>query len=242
MLSTIYLIYNESYSAYEGQTLTREGLANEAIRLARILHALLAEPPVAGLLALLLLHDSRRAARQSKTRQFIPLESQNRSLWDQVKIKEGMDLVLTTLAKGRPDPYQIEAAISALHSTSKSWQETDWKQIYELYKVLYLHKPTPIIALNLNVARAYRGDIKLAYEAVLNLEKDLDDYQPFYAAKAQILSMLGHYEQALENYHKAINLSQNQAEQQFLIDKAGKLRDQLSTDSLSRSICNDICD
>ncbi len=227
VLSTIYLIYNESYSAYEGQSLTREDLANEAIRLARVLYTLLPEPPVAGLLALILLHDARRKARQSKTQEFIPLEFQDRSLWDQQKIKQGTDLVLTSLARGRPDPYQIEAAISALHSTSKSWQQTDWKQIHELYQVLYELKPSPIVALNLNVAKAFKGEIKSAFKALLDIEKDLKDYQPFYVAKAEILSMLSRKEQALDQYRKAINLSQNQAEKQFLTDKAKKLKDTL---------------
>ncbi len=222
VLATIYLIYNESYSAYTGQTLTREDLANEAIRLARVLYCLLSNPSVAGLLALMLLHDARRPARSSQTQAYIPLQDQDRSLWDQVKIREGTQLVLAALAKSNPDTYQIEAAISSLHATSPSWQETDWPQIEQLYSLLYQLNPSPIVMLNLIVAKAYKGEVNQAYQQLKKIEAELTDYQPYYAAKAELSLMLKLFDESLRNYDKAIALTENEAEKNFLkVKRAG---------------------
>ena len=167
VLATIYLIYNESYSAYEGQTLTREDLAEEAIRLAEILHKLLPTPEVAGLLALMLLHQARSPARCSTERAFIPLQEQDRGLWNQQKISAGRHVLLQALDQGKPGKYQLQASISALHSEAASWQETDWKQIFLLYLTLYEAEPTPVIMLNGIVALANSGR---ADEALHRLE------------------------------------------------------------------------
>ena len=224
VLSTIYLIYNESYSAYSGQTLTREDLANEAIRLARVLYALLPHTDIAGLLALMILHDARRRARNSASQAYIPLEFQDRSLWDKPKIREGTNLVLASLAVGTPNRYLIEAAISALHANSPTWEKTDWAQIEQLYAQLLRHNPSPIVALNLYTAQAFKGDVKTAYDSMKKLESELQDYQPFYAAKAELASMLNYYDESQFSLNKAIDLTNNQAEKQFLIAKRDKLR------------------
>ena len=228
VLATIYLIYNESYNAYAGQTLTRDDLADEAIRLARVLYYLLPNPSVAGLLGLMLLHDARRHARRSNQSSYIPLEQQDRSLWDQDKIREGTQLILTALAQGKPDSYQIEAAISSLHATSSNWQETDWPQIEQLYLVLYQLNPSPIVMLNLNVARAYKGELEQAYQAVKNIETDLADYQPYYAAKAELSSKLELFDESLQSYDKAIALTENEAEKEFLKAKREKVKFKLN--------------
>jgi len=219
VLATIYLIYNESYNAFEGQTLSREDLANEAIRLARILYSLLPNPSAQGLLALMLLHDARRLSRSTKAQAYIPLQDQDRSIWDKAKIREGTRLTLSALAQGNPDSYQIEAAISSLHATATSWQETDWPQIEQLYKVLYKLNPSPIILLNLNVAKAYKGETEQAYEAVVKLQSDLTNYQPYHAAMAELSFRLGFFHDALQSYDKAITLTKNEAEKNFLISK-----------------------
>ena len=219
VLSTIYLIYNESYNAYVGQTLSREDLANEAIRLAQILYSLLPQASVAGLLALMLLHDARRQSRQSKKQSYIPLEQQDRRLWDQSKIQRGTCLVVAALAQGQPDDYQIQAAISAVHASSPSWQETDWRQIQQLYAVLFKINPSPVVALNMNVAKAFHGEVEQAYAALKKIELKLVDYQPFYAAKAQLESMLNKNEASIRSYEKAIALTKNEAEKQFLCAK-----------------------
>ncbi|MCL4154165.1 UNVERIFIED_CONTAM: hypothetical protein GTU68_040310, partial [Idotea baltica] len=183
VLSVVYLIYNESFSAFEGQTLTREALANEAIRLVRLLHTLLPCPEVDGLLALLLLHDSRRLTRSSPEQAFIPLEHQDRSQWNQSLIKEGVSLALSSLALGKPGVYQVQAAISSLHAVSPNWKATDWQQIQQLYDVLMQIEPSPVIELNKVMAIAYGGDTQTALDKLNELEEPLKKYQPFYVAR-----------------------------------------------------------
>jgi len=219
VLSVIYLIYNESYNAFEGQTLSREDLANEAIHLARVLHDLLPKPEVAGLLALLLLHDSRRAARSTKSQSFIPLEQQNRSLWNKEQIQEGCSIVLTAMSAAKPGRYQLQAAISALHAMASDWESTDWKQIHQLYGVLYQRNPSPIVALNQHVALAYCGNVALAYQYINLLENELKSYQPFYAARADLAHRLGKTAIAIESYGQALSLTKNDAERAFLEKK-----------------------
>jgi len=216
VLAVIYLIYNESYNAYEGQTLTQEDLALEAIYLAKLMHGMLPQSSVAGLLALLLLHDSRRSARSSKTQTYIPLKLQDRSLWDQNKIAEGTKLVKSALVSGQFGPYQLQAAISALHSNAQSWKSTDWLQIVGLYDVLYDIEPSPIILLNHCVALFYAGSLDQSYQKVIELEPQLRDYQPYHAAKAEMEAELGDLTAAKESYILAIGLSKNDAEKQFL--------------------------
>ena len=223
VLTVIYLIYNESYSAFEGQSLTREELAEEAIRLGRILYSLLPEPEVGGLLALILLHQSRQTSRSSAEQNFIPLELQDRSQWNQTKMREGRTLLLHCLSLGRPDKYQLQAAISALHSEAPDWSKTDWQQIRLLYLELYKKMPSPVVKLNALVALAHCGDLRAAVQGIKKLKNELADYKPFYAAQADMLSKLGEKTPAKASYLKAIEMSQNQAEKSFLIAQLGKL-------------------
>lgn len=219
VLSVIYLIYNESYNAFEGQTLTRCDLAKEAIRLARLLHQLLPRPDVAGLLALLLLHDSRRNARSSDTQPFIPLEHQDRTLWSQELIREGTNIVLTAMSEAKPDSYQLQAAISALHAMAPNWESTDWPQIQQLYAMLFQLFPSPVVALNQAMAQAYSGDVETAYSRLSELEIELKTYQPFFAARAELAYQLGENECALRDYDIALSLTKNEAEREFLLAK-----------------------
>lgn len=216
VLAVIYLIYNESYSAFEGQTLTREDLAEEAIRLVRVLYALLPEPEVAGLLALMLLHQARNPARSDHEHQFIPLELQDRSKWDRTKISEGRTLLLATLGLGKPDKYQLQASISALHTEAETWEATDWKQILLLYLTLYEKEPSPVVKLNGLVALAQSGNVEEALRQLEPLADELENYQPFYAAKADMESRLGFSDLAVQSYEKAVALSNNEAEKNFL--------------------------
>jgi len=217
VLAVLYLIYNESYSAYEGQTLSREELALEAIRLTRTLHALLPRPDVAGLLALMLLHQSRNQSRSDEKRSFITLEQQNRDLWDTTMIAEGTALLLSALAKGMPDQYQIQASISAVHAQAPSWEETDWPQIVLLYAELYRVAPSPIVQLNGLLALGHNGELTQAIDGVNKLEKELNSYQPFFAARADIYQRLGDLERAKHDYQQAISLTRNGAERDYLL-------------------------
>lgn len=216
VLSVVYLIYNESYSAFEGQTLTRDDLANEAIRLARMLHSLLPTPEVDGLLSLLLIHDSRRLSRHSTNQQFIPLEHQDRTQWDQKLIKEGVSLALSSLAKGKPGSYQIQAAISSLHAVAPNWAETDWLQIHQLYEVLFNIQPSPVIALNRSMAIAYGGDHQRALRDVDKLAESLKDYQPYYVARAELNSRNGQFDLAIADLKHALSLTSNSTERDYL--------------------------
>ena len=223
VLAVIYLIYNESYSAYESQTLTRADLATEAIRLGRILLSLLPRPEVAGLLALMLFHDARREARSSRAQPYIPLEQQDRSLWKQDSIKEGNDLLGVAMQVGKPDSFQVQAAISALHCAAKSWRQTDWSQIQLLYSSLYKLAPSPIILLNQAVAYAHGDDPEYAYSCIKVLQEQLHDYQPYYAARADVETRLSLTPQAIASYDRAITLSKNGIERDFLMTKRSSL-------------------
>ena len=225
VLSVIYLIYNESYSALEGHALTRTNLAEEAIRLVRVLHKLLPRPEVAGLLALLLLHHSREAARSSDTLAFIPLEQQNRKLWNQDLIQEGTKILLIALSEGQPDEYQLQASISGLHAMAENWESTDWPQILQLYSLLFRLNPSPVVSLNQAVALAHSGNIKIAYKKLSKLESKLSSYQPFFAARAELAERQGLHDQALDDYDKALSLTKNSAERDFLSRKRQHLID-----------------
>jgi RNA polymerase sigma-70 factor (ECF subfamily) len=216
VLTVIYLIFNESYSAYEGLTLTRDDLGQEAIRLAQVLHQLLPSPEVAGLQALMLLHQSRNTARSSSKFSFIPLEQQDRRLWDQSKISVGRKLLLLALAKGQPGKYQIQASISALHAEAGDWLETDWQQILLLYLTLLKIEPSAIIELNMLVALAQSGKPKKALVQLDSLQDRLHNYQPFFAARANIQESLGLIEKAKGDYRRAIMLSKNTPERDYL--------------------------
>ncbi len=219
VLSVLYLIFNEGYVASKGEALTRGDLSDESIRLTRIVWQLLPEEcEVAGLLALMLLHDSRRDCRIDEHGQMISLEHQKRSDWDQTKIKEGVDLVKLTLAKQRVGSYQVQAAISAVHAESASWQATDWTQIHALYDVLHKLQPSGVVRVNQAVAMSYAVSIEAALTLLNEVAQDrsMQTYQPLYAARADMHHRLGNDLQATQDLQKAIEYSDNATHKQFL--------------------------
>ncbi|MEE9454575.1 MAG: RNA polymerase sigma factor [Paracoccaceae bacterium] len=223
VLAVIYLIYNESYLALEGDTPISVDLAAEALRLVKILRKLLPHPEVSGLLALITLHTARRGARINTAGDLVALQDQDRSLWDRGAITKGKKLLLHTLAGRNPGPYQIQAAISALHSESSSWADTDWPQIIGLYGALHKMTPSPVVALNRAVAIANGGDFGRGLQEIRALESRLSTYQPYFAARADVLARFDKPEQARLDYAQAIALSKNAAERRFLQHKLSEL-------------------
>lgn len=221
VLSVIYLIYNESYSAFEGTTLTRADLAEEALHLAEITHRLLPLPETEGLLALLLLHDARRPARGDG--KMIPLESQDRSLWNRDKIDRGRKHLVHALSQGQPGPYQLQAAISAVHCDAPDWEATDWTQIAGLYHALEDLTPSDVVTLNKAVALCHAGKLDIAEKLILRLADALVSYQPYYAARAELHRRLGQIGAARSDLYTAISLSRNDAEIVFLKERRAKL-------------------
>jgi len=213
--SALYLIFNEGYAAASGPHLVRGDLCNEAIRLVRLLCELMPrEPENTGLLALMLLHDSRRNARVAAGR-LVTLEEQDRSLWDAVEISEGLALVERALRARAPGPYQVQAAIAALHAEARTAAETDWRQIRELYGELLRLCPSPVVALNRAVAVAMSGDLKSALREMDALD-ELDRYYLLHGARADILRRLGRNAEAAEAYRRALELAANEVERDFL--------------------------
>jgi len=219
VLVVLYLIFNEGYLASSGDTLVRHSLCAEAIRLARLLVELMPdEPEVLGLLALMLLHDARREARTSPDGAFVTLEEQDRSLWDQAEIELGITLVERALRMRRAGPYQIQAAIAALHGEATSPEETDWEQIAVLYATLFRMTPTPIVALNHAVAVAMsRGyDEGLALIDELGETGKVDGYYLFHAARADLLRRMERNQAAAAAYRAALDLVGNDLERAYL--------------------------
>ena len=214
-LAVIYLIFSEGHTASCGERLVREDLCAEAIRLGRLLRELLPEEPeVLGLLALMLLIDSRRTARLTPDGQLVLLADQDRARWDRALIREGQDLVRHCIARNRPGPYQIQAAINAVHSDAADIGQTDWRQILELYDQLMALAPSPVTALNRAVAIAEVDGVQQALAAVERL--DLSDYYLFHALRADLLRRLGRNVEAKQEYDAAIARSNNAAEKSFL--------------------------
>ena len=215
VLAVIYLVFNEGYSASVGDTLVREDLCAEAIRLGRLLAELMPdEPEVGGLLALMLLTHSRRRARSAPDGSLVLLPDQDRSLWDPALIEEGQALVRVSLRRNLPGPYQIQAAINAVHSDASTASDTDWAQILELYDQLMDHAPTPVVALNRAVALAEVVGLEEALEVIDGL--DLDGYHLFHAARADLLQRLGRSADAASAYRAALAIATNDAERRFL--------------------------
>jgi RNA polymerase sigma-70 factor (ECF subfamily) len=202
VLRVVYLVFNEGCSASCGASLTRADLSGEAIRLGRLLVQLLPEPEVMGLLALMLLHESRRAARTSETGEIVLLEHQDRALWNQDYIKEGVELIERALASRRFSPYTLQAAIAAVHAEAPSAAETDWAQIVALYDLLLRSEPSPIIELNRAVAIAMRDGPAKGLELVDSLLKDgtLARYHLAHAARANLCRRLGKSSEARVSY------------------------------------------
>jgi len=218
VLRVIYLVFNEGYTASSGALLTRHDLSAEAIRLGRLLVELLPEPEALGLLALMLLHESRRAARTSPSGELILLDDQDRSLWNRDQIAEGTQLVERSLASRRAGPYTIQAAISAVHAEAPSSGATDWAEIVGLYDVLARTDDSPVIELNRAVAVAMR-DGPAAGLALIDtiLERgDLRDYRLAHAARAELCRRLGRTAEARMSFERALALSRQEPERRFL--------------------------
>jgi RNA polymerase sigma-70 factor, ECF subfamily len=226
VLRVVYLVFNEGYSASSGPTLTRVDLSAEAIRLGRLLVALLPDPEAIGLLALMLLHESRRAARTSPTGEVVLLNDQDRSRWDRTRIEEGSLLVAQALASRRFGPYTLQAAIAAVHANAASADATDWRQIVGLYDVLMRSDPSPVVELNRAVAVAMR-DGPAAGRALIDAilaRGDLQDYHLAHAARADLCRRLGETAHARASYERAIALAKQAPERQFLERRLAGLR------------------
>jgi RNA polymerase sigma-70 factor (ECF subfamily) len=229
VLAVLYLVFNEGYSATAGDALVREDLAAEAIRLARIVHDLLPdEPEPAGLLALMLLQHSRRAARAGAGGELVLLEAQDRSRWDRAAIDEALPLVERALAPRRPPgPYALQAAIAALHAEAERPEATDWQQIALLYGELANVLPSPVVTLNRAVAVAMADGpaAGLALVDALAGGGALDDYHLLHAARADLLRREGRREEAAAAYERALELAVNAAERRFLAGRLAECRD-----------------
>jgi len=225
VLKVIYLIFNEGSHA-TGGTLSRADLVAEAVRLGRILSALLPDhTEVTGLLALMLLTDSRRRARTDEAGAFVSLENQNRARWDRAKIAEGVRLVEQALASGPPEPYALQAAISALHARAATFAATDWPQIVALYGELARLDANPIIRVNQAVALSYADgpESGLTLLDAVAEAQDLSRYQPFHASRADLLSRLARHEEAAESYRAAIALARAPEQVDFLTRRLNAL-------------------
>jgi RNA polymerase sigma-70 factor, ECF subfamily len=219
VLATIYLVFNEGYSATAGDSLVRPDLSSEAIRLARLLVQLLpSEPEALGLLSLMLLHDARRDARVAENGALVPLEEQDRSSWDRARIAEGLDVLEVAIAMRRRGPYQVQAAIAALHAKAGSASSTDWRQIAALYGALHEMMPTAIVELNAAAAVAMISGPEegLAWIARVEATGELGDYHLLPAARADLLRRAGRGREAEPHYRRAIELATNPAERLYL--------------------------
>ncbi len=219
VLKVLYLVYNEGYVASSGDDVVRRELSAEAIRLARLLVSLLPdEPEAAGLLALMLLHDARREARVGPTGELVLLEDQDRRAWDRDRIAEGRALVRTTLPARAIGPYQIQAAIAALHDEADSWSVTDWPQIVALYRLLVGMDPSPVVRLNLAAAVAMADGPAIGLAMVDGIVADggLDDYPYLHAARADLLRRLERRSEAAAAYRRALDLTTNGPERAYL--------------------------
>ena len=227
VLRVVYLVFNEGYSASSGGSLTRHDLSGEAIRLGRLLIELLPEPEAIGLLALMLLHDSRRAARTSPTGDLILLEDQDRSLWNRDQITEGASLVERALSSRRVGPYTIQAAIAAVHAQAPSPAATDWAQVVALYDMLMRADPSPVVELNRAVAVAMRDgpEAGLALIDAILTRGDLGNYHLAHAARADLCRRLGRTAEARASYERALSLTQQEPERRFLERRLRELAD-----------------
>jgi RNA polymerase sigma-70 factor, ECF subfamily len=219
VLGVLYLLFNEGYSASSGADLLRQGLTAEAIRLARVLTRLMPdEPEAAGLLALMLLHDARRASRLDDTGDVVTLQEQDRSGWDAAEIAEGTGLLDGALRQGRPGPYQVQAAIAACHATAATAAGTDWAEIAALYGQLARVVPSPVVRLNQAVAVGMAEGPQAGLELVTQLQAsgELAGYHLLPATRADLLRRLGRDQEAAAAYREALELARTDAERRFL--------------------------
>ncbi|MCX5599190.1 RNA polymerase sigma factor [Streptomyces phaeochromogenes] len=227
VLGVVYLLFNEGYAATSGADLLRTNLCAEAVRLARVLARLMPdEPEVLGLLALLLLHDARRNTRVDAAGDLVTLEDQDRTAWDRAEADEGAALLETALRRGRPGPYQIQAAIAACHVTAATAEETDWADIAALYGELARHVPSDVVELNRAVAVGMSESPEVGLALVAELEKagDLAGYHLLPATRADLLRRSGRMAEAAEAYEKALELVENDAERRFLEKRLAECR------------------
>jgi RNA polymerase sigma-70 factor, ECF subfamily len=227
VLRVVYLVFTEGYAASSGPSLVRADLSSEAIRLGRLLTELLPEPEVAGLLALMLLHESRRAARTSPAGELILLDEQDRSLWDRDQIAEGLALVERALSSRRLGTYTLQAAIAAVHAEAASAEATDWGRIVALYDLLAAVDPSPVVELNRAVAVAMRDgpEEALALIDALLARGDLADYHLAHAARADMCRRLGRTAEARASYERALGLTRQDPERRFLERRLRELQD-----------------
>ncbi len=233
VLVVIYLIFNEGYLASSGDELIRASLCNEALRLGRVLVQLMPdEPEVLGLLGLMLLHDSRRAARTSPDGALVTLEEQDRALWDGAEIEEGIALIERALRMGRVGPYQIQGAIAALHSEAESPDETDWEQISILYASLFRLTPTVVVALNHAVAVAMSRGLATGLKLIDELGESgkVDGYYLFHSARADLLRRLGRSSEAAKSYREALEMVGNGLERDYLLRRLSECERDLLQD------------
>jgi len=231
VLTVVYLVFNEGHTATQGESLMRRELCTEAIRLARLLHSLMAPAPPAelsALLALMLLHDSRREARLDGEGNLVVLEEQDRGRWDRSQIAEALPLVESAL-RGGPGPFTLQAAIAALHCQAQCAEETDWRQIVRLYELLQRLQASPIVALNHAVAVAMvDGPAQgLALVNALAESGDLEDYHLLHAARADLLRRTGSHQEAASSYRRAIAMASNDSERRFLERRLREVTDPL---------------
>ncbi len=218
VLHVIYLVFNEGYVASAGPQLTRESLSAEAIRLGRLLVELLPEPEATGLLALMLLHEARRAGRTSSLGDLILLEHQDRSLWDREQIQEGIALVERALTSRRIGPYSLQAAIAAVHAEARDAASTDWAQIVALYDLLLKAEPSAVIELNRAAAIAMRDGPEAGLKLIDKILKngELEDYYPAHAARGELCRRLGRISDAMAAYRRTLELVTQEPERRFL--------------------------
>ena len=226
VLRVVYLVFNEGYAASSGGTITRHDLSSEAIGLGRLILDLLPEPDVAGLLGLMLLQDSRRAARTSASGDLVLLEEQDRKLWNRDAIREGTALVQRALAAGEVGSYSIQAAIAAVHANAPSAAATDWRQIVALYDLLLRAEPSPVIELNRAVAVAMRDGPDAGLELInaILARGDLEGYHLAHAARADLCRRLGRNTEARAAYERALSLTQQGPERRFLERRLADLK------------------
>jgi predicted RNA polymerase sigma factor len=217
VLAVIYLVFNEGYLASAGRTPARRDLAAQAVALARLLHTLMpGEAEVLGLLALMLLHESRAATRFDGWGRLVRLADQDRSQWDRALTGEATRLLSRAIAMNRPGPYQIQAAIAAVHAAAARYADTDWRRIRALYDRLLVFEPSPVVRLNRAVATRFVAGARAALAEVEPLAEDLDGYRLFHAVRAELLADLGDQEQASAANERALELAANPAERELL--------------------------
>jgi RNA polymerase sigma-70 factor, ECF subfamily len=217
LLAVIYLIFNEGYVATSGDSLTRQELCGEAIRLCRVLVDLLpGSAEVHGLLALMLLHDSRRESRLSSTGELVLLEEQDRTRWDSSKVQEGISILDEAIALHDPGPYQVQAAISALHAEAPTAAATDWNQIAALYHTLAMMTPSIVVEVNRAVAIGMARGLQEGLKVLLQLEDQADNFYPYHAARADLLRRANQREAAADAYKRALDLCNNKTERGYL--------------------------